>query len=145
MFYDGIEIPQAASYQLLFFVRRIVVVFSLVYIDLFSAQILINQLMSILMVIFLMKYRPMTENCLQRNEFINESAMIFITDSLFLCTDWVTTPTYKYDLGWIYIGIFCSLFAYNLFFFLNNTLVNMIRDCLAKRKREKQKQAKIEA
>jgi hypothetical protein len=41
--------------------------------------------------------------------------------------------------------MFCSLFAYNLFFFLNNTLVNMIRDCMAKRKREKQKQAKVEA
>jgi hypothetical protein len=93
MFYDGIEIPQAASYQLLFFVRRIVVVISFVFIDLFSAQILINQLMSIIVVILLMKYKPMTENRLLRNEFINESAMIFITDSLFLCTDWVITPT----------------------------------------------------
>jgi hypothetical protein len=94
MFYDGIEIPQAATYQLLFFVRRIVAVFSLVYIDLFSAQILINQLMSIIVVIFLINYRPMTESRLQRNEFINESAMIFITDTLFLYTDWVTTPYY---------------------------------------------------
>jgi hypothetical protein len=45
----------------------------------------------------------------------------------------------------MYIGIFCSLFAYNLFFFLNNTLGNMVRNCLAKRKRDKLMKAKLEA
>ena len=101
--------------------------------------------MSITVVIFLCSYKPMTEDRLLRNQFINESAMIIITDSLFLCTDWVINPSQKYDLGWMYIGLFCSLFAYNLFFFLNNTLVNMLRDCIAKRNREKLKKAKLEA
>ena len=119
-------------------------VFSFVYIDLFSAQILINQLMSIAVVLFLCNYKPMTEHRLYRIEFINESAMIIITDSLFLCTDWVIKPSHKYKLGWLYIGLFCSLFAYNLFFFLNNTLMNTVRDCIAKRNRDKLKKEKLE-
>jgi len=111
--------------------------FTLVYIDLFSLQILISQSLSMIVVIYLYAAMPMKEDRLHRIDFVNEAILMIMTDTIFLYTDWVMKPVQQDALGWLYIALFISLFAYNFLFFLRHTIVEVIKDCRLKRRRAK--------
>jgi hypothetical protein len=73
----------------MFLVRRVLLAAALAFIPLMPVQILFNQILSVMIIAYLSKYDPMLDKVNSRMEYVNEASLVFITDTIFLLTDFI--------------------------------------------------------
>ena len=94
------------AYPVFFFVRRLIFAISAVYLQNFLwAQLAIQMMISVVMVMYLKTYKPMDSPFSNRMEVLNECTMIVLVYFLMLFTDFVPNPETRNNIGRFYIGI----------------------------------------
>jgi hypothetical protein len=83
-------------------------------------------MLSIFMVFYLFTYRPMLDSVDFRVELLNELAIIYFADIIFLYTAMVPKVSQRYELGWIFIILLGLLFFVDLAIFFWNTVCSSI-------------------
>lgn len=71
-------------------------VVAIIFCPKFELQLLINQLLSVFMVWYIAQYKPMNSRRLNRLEMINELGLIFLTNSLFMFTEYIGLAQLRY-------------------------------------------------
>jgi hypothetical protein len=106
--YNSLNYEKANSlyYVLIFFAKRIVVAFSLVFLRKdFNIQMLFIMNSSVICCIYYIRQRPFRTNYLNRIELFNESTFLLCSYLTFLFTDVVEETSIKIQIGWFFIFV----------------------------------------
>lgn len=96
----------AMAWPAIFFLRRAVFIFSIIYwVDFLWGQIALQLLSTILMTVYLLEFRPLSTPFANRMELMNEVTTLFLTYGLMCFTKFLPDPEMRNKGGFLYIGI----------------------------------------
>eukprot|EP00347_Sterkiella_histriomuscorum_P022303 403330958 len=107
-FFEELKLNQVISkmYYVLYFLRRIVFVMSMMYFhDYAYLQIIIFQMMSLFQLIYLIHIRPFEIDRINQLEVINETLVLFVGVFSLMFTDIDCDPDVKYNIGWVVLAL----------------------------------------
>ena len=105
-FYIGLRTDDLPSllYPSLFLGRRFLVAAVFRYIPIFSVQVGLHQVLSIMVIWYLMTYKPYKDPNMTKLELMNEIWLMVSTDTFFLYTD--NTPLkFRFKYGIVFIAL----------------------------------------
>ena len=92
------------AYPVFFFGRRLIFALSAVYLEKFLwAQLAIQMIISVFMVIYLRTYKIMDSTFSNKMEVLNECTVIVLVYFLMLFTDFVPSPETRNEIGRVYV------------------------------------------
>ena len=94
------------AFPMIFFGRRVLFAVSAVLLkDCLWAQLAIQIMVSVFMIIYLMWYKPLESPFALRIEVMNECTVIVQTYGLFCFTDFVPAPETRIEIAYVYMGV----------------------------------------
>ena len=121
--------PQAAHYATYFMLRRLVVAFSIVWLNKTNVlQSLIAVHCSLLMLTWLINVKPFDEPFKNYLEMMNEFLLCILGYFGFLFTGYVPEPESRYVFGYVYISLLALALMFNVFVLFYNTWKDLRRN-----------------
>ena len=107
------------AFQMIFYGRRILFAVSAVLLkDCLWAQLAIQTMVSVFMIIYLMWYKPMESPFANRMEVMNESTFLVLSYGQMCFTDFVPGPETRTDIGSVYMLVSLAHILVHLIFLL---------------------------
>jgi len=70
---------------------------------------------------------PFNDMSMNYLDIFNESTIMFVAYSTIPYSDYLLDPYFKYDIGWVVIGVFFANFATNIGYIIGKTVFNLYR------------------
>ena len=110
------------TWPAIFFLRRTVFVYSVIYLTEFLwGQIAVQLLSTILMIIYLLEFRPLETPFANRMEIMNEVTTLLLTYGLMCFTKFLPDPEMRNNGGFLYIGVLAGNILVHLTFMVGST------------------------
>lgn len=126
--------PEPLYYVSLFFIRRLLLAFSFIYVPLMPVQVLLNQLLSFFVIWFLIEYKPFYDQGVWLIELNNELFLVCLTDMVFFMAKDFLTSRQRFRSAWAYNALFLVCFCINMAYLFYSFIANrqcckMAADC----------------
>jgi len=70
---------------------------------------------------------PFNDMSMNYLDIMNEATIMFVAYSTIPYSDYLLDPYFKYDIGWVVIGVFFANFGVNICFILGKNALNLYR------------------
>lgn len=78
-------------------------------------------------------------------DIMNESTIMFVAYSTIPYSDYLADPYFKYDIGWLVIGVFFLNLAANVLFILGKTVLKMYKKFKNRKKKGEDRKSEIDS
>ena len=114
-----------------FFGRRVLFIVSVLYMTTFLwAQLTLQLAVSSVVIIYLVKFKPLESTFQSRMELMNEITLILLVYCMILFTDYVAEAATRYQAGFAFLAIAGSNITVHLTFLVWEVLKSLFGCCL---------------